>query len=125
MPFFLLWLSACFRLSFLVGLSQTINQESRDNGEEEERNRGKQDDLFSSLQFVLLNFGPNLLCEAIVLVTYLQACQQWTIEKAGVGEGAGLCLSEASQAELKVKAGSSMGGSCERAVKGSCAREGV
>lgn len=85
----------------------------------------KQGGLFSSLQFVLLNFGPNPLCEARVLVTYLQACQQWTIEKAGVGEGAGLCLSEASQAELKVKAGSSMGGSCERAAKGSCAREGV
>lgn len=33
--------------------------------------------------------------------------------KARVGEGAGLCFSEASEAEQKVKAGSSMGRSCE------------
>lgn len=42
-----------------------------------------------------------------------------------MGEGAGLCFSEASQAEPKVKAGRSMGQSCEQAAKGSCAREGV
>lgn len=45
--------------------------------------------------------------------------------KARVGGGAGLCLLEESQAELKVKAGSSVGVSCERGAKGSCAREGV
>lgn len=45
--------------------------------------------------------------------------------KARVCERAGLCFSEAIQGELKVKAGSSMGGSCERAAKGSCSREGV
>lgn len=42
-----------------------------------------------------------------------------------MGEGDGLCFSEASQAELKVNAGGSVGQSCERTAKGSCAREGA
>lgn len=38
-------------------------------------------------------------------------------------EAGRLCFSAASQAELKVKGGSSVGQSCERAAEGSCARE--
>lgn len=45
--------------------------------------------------------------------------------QARVGERAGLCFSGATQAKLKVKAVSAVGGSCERAAKGSCAREAV
>lgn len=107
-----------------MGLSQGINQDGRNN-EEEGKMRKNKPIFFSLLQFILLNSGPSPLDEAIAVATYSLSCQQWTMEESRAGEGAGLCFSEARKATLKVKAGSAVGGSCERAAKGSCAREGV
>lgn len=81
----------------------------------------KQADLFSSVQFVLLNFGPSPLDGHGDVFAGLPTMDN---SKAGEAEGAGLSFSEAKQAELKVKAGSSVGGSCERAAKGELCQGG-
>lgn len=109
-----------------MGFSQPLNQESSNNGEEGKMGGGKKTGLsFLLATICLAKFWPKLLDEATRLAIHSPGCQQWTMAESGVGEGAGLCFSEARKAKLKVKEGNAVGGSCERAAKGSCAREGV
>lgn len=107
-----------------MGFSQPLNQEGSNNGEEGKM-RGKTGLSFLLATICLAKFWPKLLDEATLLAIHSPGCQQWTMAESGVGEGAGLCFSEARKAKLKVKEGNAVGGSCEQAAKGSCAREGV
>lgn len=79
---------------------------------------GEQDYLFSLFfcHFVLLNFGPNTDGRSYSpagVFTGLRTMdnRKWAAELA-------FGFQRPSQAELKVKAGGSVGGSCERAAKG-------
>ena len=91
------------------------------------RRRRKQVYLFTSPQFVSLNFGLSPLDAVAALVTYSLACQQWTIEKVSgwAREQAFLLFSvQSGQAKSKRRTAAWEGHVSEQ-PKGSCAREGV